>query len=357
MFFKRGEKKSAERAVSGPAISVSTIPEVFYGGNNPEPVSVNVSANKKITAVSSSEPNKTHTRLVAAGMIAIFLTACAGAGWYYWNYLSSDGTTSNIVTETVTTVPAADNPSETKGETAVPVPTDTPTTTEPVSDAAASTSTALLTPTLPSLTDLPFEFPSLNQIDASDFDADGLTDLEEEIYGTDPAAFDSDKDEYNDGQEVLNLYNPKGVAPVRIADSGLVREYAAPNALYRFYYPVLWTIGAVDAAGTNILITAANGDYIEVRQSPKRPGEDFNTWFGRTAVSEKITDLETSLNRFGTSFYKRKDGLVAYINGPQQVIVLLYHPESNAPIHFRKVMQMLLESLRVTGVSVNPTAE
>lgn len=43
-----------------------------------------------------------------------------------------------------------------------------------------------------------------------DSDNDGLTDLEEEIYGTNPNNPDSDGDSYKDGEEVLNGYNPLG---------------------------------------------------------------------------------------------------------------------------------------------------
>lgn len=356
MFFKRGQKKNPEASSTGPAVSVSTIPEVFYGGNNPEPISANSQQNKSVPSkLIVPEANKTQTRLVATVMIFIFVSACAGAGWYYWNYLSSDsGALPAIIKTPVETSPPA------LVQKTEPEKNTSPTTT-PDSENTLSTNEATLPPTstktLASFNDLVLEFPTLNQIDSSDFDADGLTDSEEEIYGTDPSIFDTDKDEYNDGQEVANLYNPKGQAPVRIADSGLVREYTAPNSSYRFYYPISWTIGAVDTAGTNILLTAANGDYIEVRQSDKKPGEDFNAWFGRNAGGEKITDLENGLNRFGTNFFKRKDDLVAYVDNTHSVLVLIYHPESSAPINFRHIMRMLLESLRVTGVSTSPNAE
>ncbi len=45
---------------------------------------------------------------------------------------------------------------------------------------------------------------------ASDQDNDGLTDLQETSYGTDPEDPDSDNDGYKDGEEVDNGYNPLG---------------------------------------------------------------------------------------------------------------------------------------------------
>ncbi len=326
--------------------SVMTIPEVFYGGNDPEAVQTSTSSGKvltpKISAPSSDVVSPVRTKLIAAVMIFIFVSACAAAGWYYWNYLRLDTPAKTVTTE------------KKPAEVAIVTPT---TTTEIITPTSTDETTpSSTTSNLPSLSELALEFSTINQIDTTDFDADGLTDAEEEVFGTDPSVFDTDKDEYYDGQEVGNLYNPKGLAPVRIIDSGLVREYVAPADAYRLYYPVPWTVGTIDPAGNTILITAANGDYIEVRQYPKNSGEDFGTWFGRAATSERITDLESGVNRFKISYLRRKDDLSAYVDMPNSVLVLIYHPATNSPINFRHIFRMMLESLRVKGVGITDTA-
>lgn len=62
-------------------------------------------------------------------------------------------------------------------------------------------------------------FPSLSQkaLDSQDLekfqidsDKDGLTDLVEKFYGTDPYNPDTDGDGYLDGEEVKNHFNPLG---------------------------------------------------------------------------------------------------------------------------------------------------
>lgn len=47
-----------------------------------------------------------------------------------------------------------------------------------------------------------------------DEDADGLTNADEERYGSNPFLADSDADGYNDGDEVKNGYNPAGPGPL-----------------------------------------------------------------------------------------------------------------------------------------------
>lgn len=49
-----------------------------------------------------------------------------------------------------------------------------------------------------------------------DTDGDGLTDLQERLFGTDPLRADTDGDGYADGMEVQNGYSPTGTHRVRL---------------------------------------------------------------------------------------------------------------------------------------------
>src|SRR3990167_782266 len=91
------------------------------------------------------------------------------------------------------------------------------------------------------------------------------------------------------GREVANLYNPKGFAPQRIVDSGLVREYVHPVTGYRLYYPAQWSIGAVDPESRQVLMSAITGDYIQIRMFERKVGETLPQWFARVVVGEQFT--------------------------------------------------------------------
>ncbi len=351
MFFKRVAKNAAPKPALG---SVQTIPEIFYGGSDPEAGLHGTGVNKMIkpsSVVSSSggASSSGKTRLVAVVMIIIFLVFSAGAAWLYWNYLGGgSGPT--------TPVPARDNQTQNQMVNNSPITepvfsetaTSTPSTTSTDTFLPTSTSSFIpTTSTAPSLIELSVAFPVINQLNAPDFDSDTLTDLEEEIFGTDQSIFDSDADGYSDGQELINLYNPKGAVPVRLAESGLVREFTHPLDVYRLYYPISWQAGSVDAGSNTMLFTAANGDYVEVRVFAKSNGESFSVWFGRVAKDQQISDLQSVSNNFKTIYLKRKDGLVLYVDQPAQVIAVIYHPLVNTPINFRTTLQMIVESLRV----------
>ena len=354
MFFKRASKTPVKPALG----SVQTIPEIFYGGGDPE-ADLHSAASSKLVIPSSVVSGSSgvtgssagRTKLIASLMISIFIIVSVAAGWFYWKYLNSSSSSANL-SPTITT--------QTPSSTVELVITEATSTAALVTipEIIAPTSTPIAVPTTSSfvLSELTVDFPVANQLDASDFDSDALTDLEEDIYGTDQSIFDTDKDGYSDGQEVLNLFNPKGTDPVRLAESGLVREFTHPRDTYRLYYPIAWQVGSVDAQSNTMLFTAVNGDYIEVRVFAKNNGEDFPIWFNRVAKNEKITDLQIASNNCKTSYYKRKDGLVMYVDMSSQVLMVIYHPLVNAPINYRTTLQMIMESVRIPGVVNAPVA-
>lgn len=335
------------------AMSVETIPASFYGGNDPviyhdpepvtprAPVAAPPVAARLIAQPPVQQPAQGIAQPPRSGshkpffivVSLLVLVVGGGAAWYFLGQ-KEDG--SEIVFE-----PAPPEVFE-----------PAPVIVEPEPDIVLSTTTPESEEVPVSLNPVPLDFPKILLADAEDQDADSLTDSEEELFGTDSGIWDSDQDGYYDGQELFNLYNPKGFAPVKLIDSGLVKEYANPTWQYRLYYPASWEIGNVDAESNQVLISSIAGDYIEVRAMPKQGAETFFDWFARVAGSEFITDLQQNKNRFEEGFWVRKDALVAYVDQPSVVYVVLYHPKADGPITHRHVMQMALQSFRPSKTSV-----
>lgn len=322
------------------AIKIQTIPDIFYGGNDPEiyhskPISgVGLSAgSSRYKTISKSRPkNKFSLKLIIISSSGVFVLAVAGISWYYLRNFESLPAANNVAS--VTPIISVDNQTVTTPELSV-VQTVVPTTTLSVE-----------TPVSTALQELPLEFPASITIDTPDLDQDSLTDIEEELFDTDSGAWDTDTDGYYDGQEVYNLYNPKGFAPVKIIDSGLALEYVSPNFDYRLYYPSAWQLGVVNTDGKQVLFSALSGEYVEVRVMDRDLTEDFVAWFGRTALGQRITDIQQISNRFQIEVWRRKDGLVAYVVNGRQIYVLTYHSPETGPVAFRQVMDMMVQSFR-----------
>lgn len=347
--FKKRETKNNNG--DGNQINAQTIPDIFYGGNDPDiykvvPESGSLNKNnvnngtvKKMGESNTGTNGKSKKVILIVGLSLFFVAVVGVISWYYLrDYFGINA--NNVPVQKIPVVTTSTIKIENTAPILPSAPIVEPTTTIPVPEVAPIPSSTLSQ-------EVVSDFPPEILIDSSDFDADALTDSEEEVFGTDMSLWDTDNDGYYDGQEINNLYNPKGFAPVKLIDSGLVREYVSSIWGYRIYYPVKWQVGGVENDGRQVLFSDISGDYIEVRIINKKPGEDFVTWFGNHIKGQKVDNLLQMQNRFETNVWKRNDDLVAYIPSTNWTAVLIYHPLTNSPIKSRHIMQMAVQSFRV----------
>ncbi|HOX60932.1 MAG TPA: hypothetical protein PLV72_02925 [Candidatus Magasanikbacteria bacterium] len=336
--FGRKKKEFGQKSQNGAIKRIRVIPDEFYGGKDPVIYSPHTATKSSATKdVRAQDIKKTvqvgqvsrfagrKFMIIAAG--GVFLIGVIGGSVYYLR------PTSNPVPENG--LPAVVD--------IVPPTAEVPTTT-PIVEVAevVPTSTLVVSISQPGR----LEFPNLQITDAADMDSDALTDFEEDSFGTDPGKWDTDSDGYYDGQELVNLYNPLGFAPVKLIDSGLVAEYVNPVLQYRLYYPINWQIGEVDSAANQVLFSTISGDFIEVAVFEKNSTDTFADWFARSAAGQQFTDVVPFTNRFQESGYRRKDGLVAYFMNTNRVYVFIYHPGSANIVSYRHIVQMMYSSFR-----------
>ncbi len=335
---------------------VHTIPMEFYGGANPavkfKKVEKEVTVDAANHVLTRAEKSMLHqTTAAGAGkrwhpanffasqkflfwsIGGLFILFVASAGFYYfWQWRS----TQPIVlppAPAVTYQPPAETPA------VVTEPVVIPTTT--------------ITTPLVSLAEDFLDFPSLLLGDSADLDKDGLADKsEEEVFQTDAGASDTDSDQYADAIEIYNLYNPAGFTPVRIIDSGLVKDYSNPNFGYQIYYPAQWALGVVDAGARDVLFSTLTGENIEMRVFDLEGGQEFSGWFTKWAAREKFSDLAPFESAFKEKGVKRSDGLVYYFSDRTHVYVMLYHTTDSNVINFRSAITMMARSFRLQGNTV-----
>jgi len=357
--FGFGKNKKNKKEQQDLGVQMHTIPDVFYGGNDPviyhsegvEQKDIKKGKKKKKHAPKSSVPHhnstqwfSAHKRIVVWIGGALVLTAVTVlASWYYINEAKKQVVPASVQT-----------PEQPTQNVTIQIP-------EPVEIAVITTSTldATTSEDIASVKAIdPVSFPKILLINSEDTDADQLTNEEELLFNTNPDVWDTDNDGYYDGQEIVNLYNASGFAPVKLIDSGVVKEYVSPSWQYRIYYPQQWQIGTVDTDGRQVLASTLSGDFVEFRVFDRVPGQTFQDWFAANIEGETFQDIQTITNRFKEQVFLRRDGLVAYVLAPTHVTVLIYHPGITGAVPYRTVMRMMIESFRPTANTIDlPTQQ
>lgn len=201
-----------------------------------------------------------------------------------------------------------------------------------------TTTTATTTPVAPS--------PS-----SSDLDEDKLTDKEEELYNTYPKVADSDGDGYLDGNEVLNLYNPKMGGGSRLDMSGLVNPYINSIYHYSVLYSSSWLARPKD--GTNfkeVMFMSTTGEFIKVEALENVNNLSLFDWYkGQTTTFDETKIQQKTEKDF--AMISDKDGLNWYLQstlpgGDKRVYLISYNTTSNQQQTFNTTFLMMVKSFK-----------
>lgn len=233
-------------------------------------------------------------------------------------------------------------------QTEVPLAAVTSTVEAPTATSTASS------PALQPLSGVIFPLKTYTQ--TADIDNDGLTDIEEILYGTDPEKPDSDGDGYIDGLEVHNLYNPLGFKPVRLIDSGHVSSYVNPTRGYSIYYPNLWTAQSLDSTNEQVLFSSGNGAYIEVIHVENPLKLSILDWYKGQSPGTEISSLKTVITKDKVEGVLSPDGLTAYLPFDTAVYVISYNIGLQDQVSFLETFSMMVNSFRHQGITEQSSA-
>lgn len=342
MFSKKADAKTGATGTRSDIV-VHTIPDMFYGGKNPEiytnPTPTTPHTHIKPQAPVKKPPVHSHHVHLFVGIGVLVLCVIAGVSFYYiQKYVMSDSP--DVSMDTPDVVDA------TPPVVVSPIPVVNPTTTIVIASSSPSVDPNT------NISDVVFVFPVFGLFDSPDLDADGLTDREEELYGTDPGIWDTDEDGYYDGLEVQNLYSPTQKSPVKIVGDQNVRQYVHPQFGYTFLYPAAWQVAMVDTEGEQVLISAQSGEYIEIIRSPRIANENFVSWYARViGSSARFTDFAPEKNRFAFEYVRRPDWLAGFFESPDAVYTLIYHTGNNQDVSYRRSMSLVVQSFVPFGTA------
>lgn len=203
----------------------------------------------------------------------------------------------------------------------------------------------------------PSENDGTGYLISTDTDLDGVTDIEEAFYGTNPAEFDSDNDTYSDKQELINLYNPAGIAPIRLIESGIVQDYSSPVFDYMIYYPNTWNVKPLDATNTEVIFSSDTGEFIEVMVQDNAAGLSATEWFDKQNILPNVDLNQKAPTREGLVGIKSKDRRTVYFFEGDKVYIVIHNIGNKEEIDYDVTFEMMVRSFRLREPEVSDAAE
>ena len=344
-----------EKLNNNPEAEVFTIPEEFYGAQKKPaiPRALGVSASTKIAGSPSVSPavpgspskipivkkrGETYSSKIVIIVVVIFLVVVVGGFSYYYIHQAQ------VAQQRLIEV-------QKQKEQSVVNPQPTPPTapvviTPPDVNSTSTTSTPSATIQQVSYAVFPFK----NYTSAEDTDNDGLTNVEEAIYGTNPNKPDTDEDGFSDGLEVANLYNPLGFKPVKLLDSGKVKAYVNPTYNYSVLSPLAWVVQALDANNEQVMLSSDTGEFVEILVEDNPLKLSVTDWYLGQSPGVSPSDLKTVTTKDGMKGILSPDGLAAYFPWEDRIFVVYYNIGLKTDVSFFTTFKMIINSFKL-GVS------
>lgn len=181
-----------------------------------------------------------------------------------------------------------------------------------------------------------------------DSDGDGLTDAEEDVFGSSVSDPDTDRDGFLDGHEVFHLYNPAGTSPEKLIDTGAVNNYKNEADKYQIYYPKNWTIGGLGSGGRDgTIINSGTGEFISIIVEENPEHLPIISWYLEQAPGVKAGEIQTFVTKNGLDGVKSLDGFSAYFTTNGVVYVISYNIGTKIEINYKRTFEMMLNSFRI----------
>ncbi len=210
-------------------------------------------------------------------------------------------------------------------------------------NANANTNTSIRTTPLPS---------------SADGDADGLTDVEEVVYGTDVSKPDTDGDGFIDGKkaqtdgtilgELYLGYNPKGTG--QLEDSTLVKRQANSLNSLSALIPSSWTAVLDQAGGILINPSQATGEFFQVRINNNDTRQSPTEWYKTVSPTADVNSLQTdAFNGFEVVW--SEDQSTAYLFKDTKVYSIQYATGTLTQVNYWTTFDMLVRSFKLVATS------
>jgi len=188
-----------------------------------------------------------------------------------------------------------------------------------------------------------------------DSDSDGLTDIEENLYGTDSTLVDSDEDGYSDASELTNLYDPASAATL-LADTEKVTQYINTEYNYSILYPSEWTVRALTEDKMEVIFNSKTTEFIQILVLENPLGLSAKNWYLSYNKEADPAELkEVVLNNIVG--IQTGNGRYTYLALGSNVYSIIYNVGTTNQLNYQATYEMMLNSWELITVDENTPAE
>ena len=180
---------------------------------------------------------------------------------------------------------------------------------------------------------------------SQDTDKDGLTDMEESLFGTSISLSDTDNDGFSDGQEVVNGYDPNGLS--KLENSSKVRTYSDTINNYNLLYPAAWAV-ADDPQNVDGKIFTSGEEFVSmsVQENPARLSA--RDWYLTKSPGINSSQIST-VNNWAKTLVGAKslDSLSVYYTKGSKAYIINYNINILSEAGYESTFEMMYKSFKI----------
>lgn len=329
-------------APSGPPVSppAGAPPAPMVSSNKKEPEDIFAGIEKGAAGAGMEAPvelteAKPGPKILKLIMIAVIgLVVLGGLGFAGWYFLLRAPAPAEQALPTTTPNPMPTPVPEEVVEQ--PPMIEQPVVTEQPPVAEESATSVNVPPPVPITPPTPVEVTA--PVQGKDTDTDGLTDVEEAIFSTNPTVADTDGDGYSDGSEVTNLYSP--IAASKALDTDPAVQKQTWNN-WSFLIPKIWSMSQDPVAPNILVITTAGAAGFKVQSQILPADTTFSDW----APANELYNAFTTRNGVQVLQSQTKPENF-YVAKGDSVLTITYDLSSDTSYEYRTSLMMFVNSLQ-----------
>lgn len=191
-----------------------------------------------------------------------------------------------------------------------------------------------------------------------DTDNDGLTNVEETLYGTNPNNPDTDGDGYIDGErvqtdgtiigELVNLYDPTK-AGAKLEGSTLVKRVEDTAKTYSLLVPTSWTTN--ESSGLLVITPVQQtGEFFQVRAYDNTSNQTPKQWYQTNNPQANVNNVRTMAFNGLEALISEDWSTVYYFHGTK-VYGLTYTTGSLSQANYWTTFDMMMRSFQLVAAS------